>query len=70
MTRHSPNELRYKQMYLINKFEKEILENSLSKMGEQKNTSNEISTPNMIISEASQTDDSKEMTNAMNDKSN
>ena len=33
MTRHSQNELRYKQMYLINKFEKEIIENSLSKVG-------------------------------------
>ena len=57
-------------MYLINKFEKEILENSLSKMGEQKNTSNEISTPNRIISEATQTDDSNEMTEALKDKSN
>ena len=57
-------------MYLINKFEKEILENSLSKMGEQKNTSNEISIPNRIISEATQTDDSNEMTEALKDKSN
>ena len=57
-------------MYLINKFEKEILENSLSKMGEQKNTSNEISNPNRIISEATQTDDSNEMTEALKDKSN
>ena len=70
MTRHSQNELRYKQMYLINKFEKEILENSLSKMGEQKNTSNEISTPNRIISEATQTDDSNKMTETLKDKSN
>ena len=57
-------------MYLINKFEKEILENSLSKMGEQKNTSNEISIPNRIISEATQTDNSNEMTEALKDKSN
>ena len=70
MTRHSQNELRYKQMYLINKFEKETLKNSLSKMGEQKNASNEISDPNRIISEATQTDDSNEMTEALKDKSN
>ena len=70
MTRHSQNELRYKQMYLINKFEKEILENSLSKMGEQKNTSNDISIPNRIISETTKTDNSNEMTEALKDKSN
>ena len=39
-------------------------------MGEQKNTSNEISNPNRIISEATQTDDSNEMTEALKDKSN
>ena len=29
MSKHSPDDIGYKQMFLINKFEKDIMENSL-----------------------------------------
>ena len=57
MSKHSPNDTGYKQMFLINKFEKDIMENSLSKMREQKNTSDEISNPVKNISKSSQTEE-------------
>ena len=43
----------YKQMYLINKFEKNILENSLNQMKNEKSPSKDISKS----SEQTQTDD-------------
>ena len=57
MSKHSPNDSGYKQMFLINKFEKDIMENSLSKMREQKNISDEISNPVKNISKSSQTEE-------------
>ena len=45
MSKHSPDDIGCKQMFLINKFEKDIMENSLSKMREPKNTCNESSNP-------------------------
>ena len=67
MSKHPPNDSGYKQMFLINKFEKDIMENSLSKMREQKNTSDEISNPVKNISKSTQTD---EMINESNDDVN
>ena len=67
MSKHSPNDSGYKQMFLINKFEKDIMENSLSKMREQKNTSDEISNPVKNISKSSQTE---EVINESNDDVN
>ena len=43
MKNYSLKENSYKQMYLINKFEKNILENSLSKMNIEKSPSSNIS---------------------------
>ena len=43
MKNYSLKENSYKQMYLINKFEKNILENSLSKMNTEKSPSSNIS---------------------------
>ena len=43
MKNYSLKENSYKQMYLINKFEKNILENSLSKMNIEKSPSSHIS---------------------------
>ena len=57
MSRHSPDDIGYKQMFLINKFEKDIMENSLSKMREPKNISNESSNPIKNISKSSQTEE-------------
>ena len=36
MVKYSPNENTYKEMYLINKFEKDVMENSLTKMRNDK----------------------------------
>ena len=57
MSKHSPDDIGYKQMFLINKFEKDIMENSLSKMREPKNISNESSNPIKNISKSSQTEE-------------
>ena len=57
MSKHSPNDSGYKQMFFINKFEKDIMENSLSKMREQKNISDEISNPVKNISKSTQTEE-------------
>ena len=43
MKNYSLKEISYKQMYLINKFEKNILENSLFKMNIEKSPSSNIS---------------------------
>ena len=57
MSKHSPDDIGYKQMFLINKFEKDIMENSLSKMRELKNISNGSSNPIKNISKSSQTEE-------------
>ena len=57
MSKHSPDDIGYKQMFLINKFEKDIMENSLSKMKETKNIFNESSNPIKNISKSSQTEE-------------
>jgi hypothetical protein len=36
MVKYSPNENTYKEMYLINKFEKDVMENSLQSMRHDK----------------------------------
>ena len=72
MSKHSPDDIGYKQMFLINKFEKDIMENSLSKMREPKNISNESSNPIKNISKSSQTEEvineSKDDVNLLNEK--
>jgi len=57
MSKHSPDDIGYKQMFLINKFDKVIMENSLSKMREPKNISNESSNPIKNILKSSQTEE-------------
>ena len=57
MSKHSPNDSGYKQMFLINKFEQDIMENSLSKMRKQKNISDEIYNPVNNISKLTQTEE-------------
>ena len=57
MSKHSANDIGYKQMFLINTFEKDIIENSLSKMREQKNIPDEISSSVKIISKSTQTEE-------------
>ena len=72
MYKHSPNHIGYKQTFLINKFEEDIMENSLSKMRVQNNTSNEISNPVKNISKSTQTEEiineSKDDVNSIGDK--
>ena len=49
MVKYSPKENTYKEMYLINKFEKDIMENSLQNMRNDKRKTTEKSTmPNNI----------------------
>ena len=56
MSKHSPDDIGYKQMFLINKFEKDIMENSLSNIREPKNISNESFNPVKNILKSSQTE--------------
>ena len=49
MVKYSPKENTYKEMYLINKFEKDIMENSLQNMrNDQNKTTQKIITTNDI----------------------
>ena len=49
MVKYSPKENTYKEMYLINKFEKDIMENSLQNMRNDKTkTSQNITTLNNL----------------------
>merc|ERR1712148_79306 len=49
MAKYSPKENTYKEMYLINKFEKDIMENSLQNMrNDQNKTTQKIITTNDI----------------------
>merc|ERR1712074_317351 len=51
MAKYSPKENTYKEMYLINKFEKDIMENSLQNMrNDQNKTTQKIITTNDISS--------------------
>ena len=72
MSKHSPDDIGYKQMFLINEFEKDIMENSLSKIREPKNISNELSNPVKNISKSIQTEEiineSKDDVNSIGDK--
>ena len=74
MSKHSPDDIGYKQMFLINKFEKDIMESSLSKMRESKNISNESFNPIKNISKSSQTEEvinkSKDDVNLIERKNN
>ena len=52
MFKYSPNETTYKEMYLINKFEKDIMESSLQNMRDDKTkTTQKIPTSNTTSSE-------------------
>ena len=44
MMKYSPKENSYKEMYLINKFEKDVMENSLQNMGNDKTKTSQSST--------------------------
>jgi hypothetical protein len=55
MTKYSLKETGYKKMYLINKFEKGIMENSLLNMTNDKETLNENLPPVNVISQETQT---------------
>jgi len=72
MSKHSPNDSGYKQMFLSNKFEKDIMENSLSKMRGPKNISNELSNPVKNISKSTQIEEiineSRDDVNSIGDK--
>ena len=72
MSKHLPDYIGYKQIFLINKFEKDTMENSLSKMREQNNTPDEISNPVKNISKYTQTvvviNDSKDDVNLIERK--
>ena len=72
MSKHSPDDIGYKQMFLINKFEKDIMENRLSKMRAPKNISNESPNPVKNISKSTQTEEiineSKDDVNSIGDK--
>ena len=57
MSKYLLKENTYKQMYLINKFEKNILENSLNKMSSGNPNLNENSKPSNSISQETQTND-------------
>ena len=49
MVKYSPKENTYKEMYLINKFEKDIMENSLQNMRNDKTkTTQKVTTTNNI----------------------
>ena len=49
MVKYSPKENTYKEMYLINKFEKDIMENSLQNMrNDQTKSTQKIITTNDI----------------------
>ena len=49
MAKYSPKENTYKEMYLINKFEKDIMENSLQNMRNDKTkTTQKVTTTNNI----------------------
>ena len=49
MTKYSIKESRYKKMYLIDKFEKDIMENNLLDMRSDKEKLNENLTPLNIL---------------------
>ena len=52
MVKYSPNENTYKEMYLINKFEKDVMESSLQNMRHDKTkTTQKIPTSNKTSSE-------------------
>ena len=52
MVKYSPNENTYKEMYLINKFEKDVMENSSQNMRNDKTkTTQKITTNNDISPE-------------------
>ena len=44
MVKYSPKENSYQEMYLINKFEKDVMENSLQNMGNDKTKTSQSST--------------------------
>ena len=49
MAKYSPKENTYKEMYLINKFEKDVMENSLQNMRNDKSNSPHTKTPSQNI---------------------
>ena len=49
MAKYSPKENTYKEMYLINKFEKDVMENSLQNMRNDKTNSPHTKTPSQNI---------------------
>ena len=49
MVKYSPKENTYKEMYLINKFEKDVMENSLQNMRNDKSNSPHTKTPSQNI---------------------
>ena len=50
MVKYSPKENTYKEMYLINKFEKDIMENSLQNLRNDKTKTAQKITPENIVS--------------------
>ena len=55
MSKHSTNLGEYKEMYLINKFQKDIMENGMLNMSSEKVKSKEISPTLNMISQKTQT---------------
>ena len=66
MSKHSTSAGEYKEMYLINKFQKDIMENSLVNMSSEKLKSKEnLPTLNMI-SQTTQTNTSEDLNETKN----
>ena len=66
MSKHSTNVGEYKEMYLINKFQKDIMENSLVNMSSEKLKSKEnLPTLNMI-SQTTQTNTHEDLNESKN----
>ena len=72
MTKYSQKESSYRQMYLINKFEKDLMENTLSNMRDGKRKLNENVSPKTLTSKETQTNTTpnlNEVTESLNNTS-
>ena len=66
MSKHSTNLGEYKEMYLINKFQKDIMENGMLNMSSEKVKSKEISPTLNIISQKTQTNTTVDLNETKN----
>ena len=72
MAKYSPKENSYRQMYLINKFEKDLVENTLLNMKDGKGKLNETLSPKQLTSQETQTNTApilNEITESLNNTS-